>query len=78
MCNIFVLITDASCPDGKFGWKCQFQCGCKNNATCDSVTGSCQDGCKLNRYGPGCLLGKYQMMFRNIIWILNLIPWGIC
>ncbi|XP_066269385.1 fibroblast growth factor receptor 4-like [Branchiostoma lanceolatum] len=29
------------CPNGRFGWKCQQVCECKNNAPCDNVDGSC-------------------------------------
>ena len=30
-----------ACPGGYFGDNCLFACSCKNNATCDRVTGHC-------------------------------------
>ncbi|VDI62054.1 Hypothetical predicted protein, partial [Mytilus galloprovincialis] len=41
---------------GKFGFKCQFKCGCKNDGTCNPSDGSCPDGCNPKFYGPHCLL----------------------
>ncbi|XP_071120808.1 receptor-type tyrosine-protein phosphatase epsilon-like [Mytilus edulis] len=55
LCLFFVL-SDASCPQGKFGFKCQFKCGCKNDVTCNPLDGSCPDGCNPKFYGPHCLL----------------------
>ncbi|XP_062589101.1 protein draper-like [Saccostrea cucullata] len=57
------------CESGKYGDKCQFECSCENNATCNHVTGNCecssvngwtgercQEGCHGGFYGPNCSL----------------------
>ncbi|CAC5383261.1 unnamed protein product [Mytilus coruscus] len=50
--SVIKIGADVSCPQGKFGWKCQFRCGCKNNATCNPITGSCPDGFNSFIYDP--------------------------
>lgn len=55
-----------SCPLGLFGKYCQYNCLCKNNATCDALSGKCRcsdgwkglycdRGCKSGNYGKDCL-----------------------
>lgn len=46
------------CEDGKFGWKCKFNCACKNGDICNKINGECPNGCKSGYYGNGCLLCK--------------------
>ncbi|KAK0133700.1 Multiple epidermal growth factor-like domains protein 6 [Merluccius polli] len=40
------------CSAGTFGAGCQLRCGCRNNGTCDRVTGACQ--CGSGYYGHLC------------------------
>ncbi|KAL4236563.1 hypothetical protein ACF0H5_004948 [Mactra antiquata] len=48
---------DASKCDikGKFGWKCRFDCNCKDvNEDCEKEIGYCISGCADGYYGKGC------------------------
>lgn len=49
-----------ACPPGKYGWNCNVECKCKQgtSARCEEKTGTCDDGCDVDRYGPHCLFGK--------------------
>ncbi|XP_025111001.1 receptor-type tyrosine-protein phosphatase kappa-like [Pomacea canaliculata] len=49
-----------TCPPGKYGWNCNVECKCKQgtSARCDEKTGTCDDGCDVDRYGPHCLFDR--------------------
>lgn len=52
----FFCFTLAVCPDGWFGFGCQFQCPCENSNRCDPVSGICV--CNDGWTGANCEKGK--------------------
>ena len=46
----------SACPEGWFGELCFLPCQCKNNATCDPLTGGCT--CRPGHVGENCDEGK--------------------
>ncbi|XP_069125998.1 receptor-type tyrosine-protein phosphatase kappa-like isoform X3 [Argopecten irradians] len=46
---------DISCPDGKYGSGCNQTCGrCRNGDVCETMFGTCPDGCEPGFDGPAC------------------------
>ena len=46
-----------ACAQGKFGYKCQYECNCKDGQPCDRVSGYCRNGCAPGHAGKTCLTG---------------------
>ena len=44
----------ADCDFGEFGFDCRGTCHCAGNMTCDSVNGTCPEGCEQGYDGPTC------------------------
>ncbi|XP_070562472.1 uncharacterized protein [Ptychodera flava] len=40
------------CPEGKYGGRCQYDCACKNGASCHVWNGACK--CPVGWIGPAC------------------------
>ncbi|KAH9496279.1 hypothetical protein Btru_017983 [Bulinus truncatus] len=53
LCEVQVF-GDSVCPLGKFGFKCEKTCHCKNNVTCYGATGGCPNGCAIGYTGEDC------------------------
>ena len=70
VCVFCLMVSD--CTDGRFGVHCQSRCNCKDTSeVCDSVSGKCQSGCRMNYAGGGCLLGKLHC---NSLSLLSGLP----
>ncbi len=53
------------CPRGRYGADCREICDCKNNGTCERVTGECH--CPPGYYGHLCEHGKNKLHLFNLI-----------
>lgn len=47
-----------ACDEGKYGEECMHSCSCRNNATCDHVTGICNCSSVKGKTGTLCEEGK--------------------
>lgn len=54
------------CEDGFYSQNCNRQCSghCKDNATCNHVTGQCEEGCAAGWKGLNCDIGR-------VVFVLN-------
>ncbi|XP_077982516.1 uncharacterized protein LOC144437448 [Glandiceps talaboti] len=50
--NVKVDIVPQGCPPGKYGFKCEDECICQNEATCHPFNGACR--CVSGWIGPAC------------------------
>lgn len=47
-----------ACDEGKYGEECKYSCSCRNNATCDHVTGICNCSSVKGKTGTLCDEGE--------------------
>lgn len=59
----------ASCDLGWYGYQCNQQCQCENNATCDPVSGSCI--CPPGFTGKLCQYSKLCQVFCHLLHLLH-------
>ncbi|XP_055886247.1 uncharacterized protein LOC106076992 isoform X3 [Biomphalaria glabrata] len=52
----------SQCPDGWFGYKCQFMCHCDKNSKCDS-DGQCPTKCNAGWFGQKCQYANLELNF---------------
>jgi hypothetical protein len=64
--NIYLLtiIYPLECDAGSYGQGCSMTCGdCRDGAPCDSVNGTCPDGCSVGRRGDKCDVCESYIQF---------------
>jgi hypothetical protein len=50
----------SGCTFNTYGENCKIPCGhCKDNVSCNSINGSCPEGCTEGWYGEKCDIGKF-------------------
>lgn len=67
-----------ACDEGKYGEECKHSCSCRNNATCDHVTGICNCSSVKGKTGTLCdegetIVKKTQYSFEGINGLHNFI-----
>jgi hypothetical protein len=72
-----------SCPEGKYGANCSFNCTCMNGATCDPVNGTCSctqgwkgrncstRACPDGLFGQSCLSVCQCIVDNTDMWVLE-------
>lgn len=58
-----ILFMPIACREGWFGVNCSQRCSghCKDNATCNDVTGQCDGGCNAGWTGTLCEKGIFSL-----------------
>ena len=65
--SAFSFVNWTDCHYGTFGNKCENNCHCLDQATCDKLSGHCASGCQAGWTGDDCQQSKAIYTYDDIL-----------